>query len=85
MKGTKGKLNKTRLTKKAGSVKLSKDVPFKFSRGTTHIFKIKGPELGDIRSIQISVMNQLHNGCHSLMCIEGFEMGCKAILHAIYM
>ncbi|XP_050409617.1 lipoxygenase homology domain-containing protein 1 [Patella vulgata] len=57
LKGTKDKLPKTRLTKKAGSVKSSRDVSFKFGKGTTHMFKIKGPEIGDLKSIVVE-----HNG-----------------------
>lgn len=51
LKGTKSKITRTRLTKKAGSVKSNKGVAFKFSKGTTHMFKIRGPELGDIKSL----------------------------------
>ncbi|XP_053384453.1 lipoxygenase homology domain-containing protein 1-like isoform X6 [Mercenaria mercenaria] len=51
LKGTKAKITRTRLTKKAGSVKSNKRVSFKFSKGTTHMFKIRGPELGDIKSL----------------------------------
>ncbi|XP_013416715.1 lipoxygenase homology domain-containing protein 1 isoform X2 [Lingula anatina] len=53
LKGTKGKIPKTRLTKKAGSVKKTKAVSFRFNKGTTHIFKIKGADIGDLKSLSI--------------------------------
>lgn len=55
MKGTKGKVKKHRLTKKAGSVKSNKDVAFRFAKGSTHLFKVKGPEIGELKSINIEV------------------------------
>lgn len=55
LKGTKAKINRARLTKKAGSVKSNKGVAFKFSKGTTHMFKIRGPELGDVKSLVMEV------------------------------
>ena len=55
MKGTRDRVKRHRLTKKAGSVKYSKAVPFKFSKGSTHMFKVYGPELGDIKSIVLEV------------------------------
>ena len=55
LKGTKGKFPKKHLTKKAGSVKSHKSVPFKFGRGTTHVFKLNGPELGELKSLIIEV------------------------------
>ncbi|KAL4225448.1 Lipoxygenase y domain-containing protein 1 [Mactra antiquata] len=51
LKGTKSKITRVRLTKKAGSVKSNKGVSFKFSKGTTHMFKVRGPELGHIKSL----------------------------------
>ncbi|XP_048241483.1 lipoxygenase homology domain-containing protein 1-like isoform X2 [Haliotis rufescens] len=51
MTGTKGKFPKHRLTKKAGSVRSNNAVSFNFSKGTTHMFKVKGPNIGDIKSI----------------------------------
>ncbi|XP_012940984.2 lipoxygenase homology domain-containing protein 1, partial [Aplysia californica] len=53
MKGTRGKIPKTRLTKKAGSVKSGKGVAFRFAKGSTHVFKIWGPSIGDLKSISI--------------------------------
>ncbi|XP_076450682.1 LOW QUALITY PROTEIN: lipoxygenase homology domain-containing protein 1-like [Babylonia areolata] len=53
IKGTRGKLPKTRLTKKAGSVKSNKGVAFRFARGSTHVFKIRGLNIGDIQSLVI--------------------------------
>ncbi|XP_063398724.1 lipoxygenase homology domain-containing protein 1-like isoform X1 [Mytilus trossulus] len=53
LKGTKGKVKKHRLTKKAGSVKSNKDVAYRFAKGSTHIFKVRGPEIGDLKSINI--------------------------------
>ncbi|KAK7479808.1 hypothetical protein BaRGS_00028988 [Batillaria attramentaria] len=53
IKGLKGKLPKTRLTKKAGSVKSNKGVAFRFAKGSTHVFKIRGPNIGDIQSLMI--------------------------------
>ena len=55
MKGSKGKLPKKQLVKKAGSTH-KKKVPFKFTKGSTHIFKITGPEIGELKSINIEVM-----------------------------
>lgn len=55
MKGLRGKIPKTRLTKKAGSVRKNSKVAFRFSKGSTHLFKIRGPEIGDIKSIIIEV------------------------------
>ncbi|XP_052229243.1 lipoxygenase homology domain-containing protein 1-like isoform X2 [Dreissena polymorpha] len=51
IKGTKDRIKRHRLTKKAGSVKYNKAVAFRFSRGSTHMFKLHGPELGNIKSI----------------------------------
>ncbi|XP_072269601.1 lipoxygenase homology domain-containing protein 1 [Pyxicephalus adspersus] len=48
MKGSKGKLNKTQLYKKS-----SPDSEFKFTKGSTHTFKVSGPEIGDIKSITL--------------------------------
>uniref|UniRef100_K1R2V2 Lipoxygenase-like protein domain-containing protein 1 n=1 Tax=Magallana gigas TaxID=29159 RepID=K1R2V2_MAGGI len=53
VKGLRGKIPKTRLTKKAGSVRKNSKVAFRFSKGSTHLFKIRGPEIGDIKSIII--------------------------------
>lgn len=55
VKGLRGKIPKTRLTKKAGSVRKNSKVAFRFSKGSTHLFKIRGPEIGDIKSIIIEV------------------------------
>lgn len=55
MKGLRGKIPKTRLTKKAGSVRKNSKVVFRFSKGSTHLFKIHGPEIGDIKSVIIEV------------------------------
>ncbi|KAM4708199.1 lipoxygenase homology domain-containing protein 1 [Discoglossus pictus] len=49
MKGTKGKLNKTQLYKKTGS----ETSPFTFSKGSSHVFKVYGPEIGEIKSITL--------------------------------
>ncbi|XP_078332217.1 lipoxygenase homology domain-containing protein 1-like isoform X5 [Crassostrea virginica] len=51
VKGLRGKIPKTRLTKKAGSVRKNSKVAFRFSKGSTHLFKIRGPEIGDLKSI----------------------------------
>ncbi|XP_073475133.1 lipoxygenase homology domain-containing protein 1 [Aquarana catesbeiana] len=48
MKGSKGKVNKTQLYKKS-----TPDSEFKFSKGSTHTFKVYGPEIGDIKSITL--------------------------------
>ncbi|GFN84259.1 lipoxygenase homology domain-containing protein 1-like, partial [Plakobranchus ocellatus] len=53
LKGLRGKLPKTRLTKKAGSVKSGKKVAFRFAKGSTHVFKIWGPNIGDLKSMVI--------------------------------
>lgn len=55
MKGLRGKIPKTRLTKKAGSVRKNSKVAFRFSKGSTHLFRIHGPEIGDIKSVIIEV------------------------------
>lgn len=55
VKGLRGKIPKTRLTKKAGSVRKNSKVAFRFSKGSTHLFKIHGPEIGDIKSVIIEV------------------------------
>ncbi|KAL5006870.1 hypothetical protein ScPMuIL_015676 [Solemya velum] len=57
IKGTRGKIPKTRLTKKAGSVKSEKKVAFRFAKGSTHVFKIKAHDIGDVKSLVIE-----HNG-----------------------
>ncbi|XP_040192273.1 lipoxygenase homology domain-containing protein 1 [Rana temporaria] len=48
MKGSKGKVNKTQLYKKS-----TPDSEFKFNKGSTHTFKVYGPEIGDIKSITL--------------------------------
>ena len=53
--GTKGKLPKQQLTKKSASIKNKKKAHFKFNRGTTHVFKFEGKDIGDITSISIEV------------------------------
>lgn len=55
IKGTRGKIPKTRLTKKAGSVKSEKKVAFRFAKGSTHVFKIKAHDIGDVKSLVIEV------------------------------
>lgn len=55
MKGLRGKIPKTRLTKKAGSVRKNSKVVFRFSKGSTHLFMIRRPEIGDIKSVIIEV------------------------------
>lgn len=52
MKGAKGKLNKTQLYKKSGP---DKDSEFKFSKGSTHTFKVYGSDIGDIKNITLEV------------------------------
>ena len=68
MKGTRGKIPKTRLQKKAGSVKSDKKVAFRFAKGATHVFKIRGPEMGDIKSINIEVCGI----CLSKLCLQAY-------------
>ncbi|CAH1787210.1 unnamed protein product [Owenia fusiformis] len=51
LKGSKGKLPKKQLIKKSGSTK--KNVGFRFAKGTTHVFKVRGQELGDLVSMVI--------------------------------
>lgn len=53
MRGLKGKIPKTRLSKKAGSVRSNKGVAFRFAKGSTHVFKIYGPNIGDIQSVSV--------------------------------
>ncbi len=56
IKGTKGKLPKQQLTKRAGSANTKKKkTRFKFSKGSTHVFKLVGKDIGDIVSITIEV------------------------------
>lgn len=50
IKGLKGKLPKTRLTKKS-----KKGAYFRFAKGSTHLFKIYGPNIGDVKSIIVEV------------------------------
>ena len=40
-------------------MKSHKDVAFRFAKGSTHVFKVHGPDIGDIRSVVIE-----HNGHH---------------------
>ena len=61
LKGARGKLPKTRLTKKAGSVKSGKKVAFRFAKGSTHVFKIWGPNIGDLKSMVIEVIKNVFN------------------------
>ncbi|XP_078530890.1 lipoxygenase homology domain-containing protein 1 isoform X2 [Lissotriton helveticus] len=53
MRGSKGKLNKTRLFKKTGSDASEKTSAFKFSKGSNHTFKVYGPDIGEIREITL--------------------------------
>ncbi|XP_029436484.1 lipoxygenase homology domain-containing protein 1 [Rhinatrema bivittatum] len=53
MKGSKGKLNKTRLCKKSSSDFSGKTAAFIFSKESIHNFKVYGPEIGDIKSITL--------------------------------
>ncbi|XP_039606557.1 lipoxygenase homology domain-containing protein 1-like [Polypterus senegalus] len=51
MKGSKGKFNKQRLFKGSGSTKSGELSSFQFSRGSSHTFRLYGPEIGDIKNI----------------------------------
>ncbi|XP_074850459.1 lipoxygenase homology domain-containing protein 1 isoform X1 [Carettochelys insculpta] len=53
MKGSKGKLSKTRLYKKTESNIAQQTAVFKLSKGSVNTFKIHGPEIGDIRNITL--------------------------------
>lgn len=55
MKGSKGKLSKTRLYKKTGSNVSQQTAVFKFSKGSINTFKIHGPEIGEIQNITLEV------------------------------
>ncbi|XP_074659812.1 lipoxygenase homology domain-containing protein 1-like [Tubulanus polymorphus] len=53
LKGTKNRMPKIRLFKKTTASKDPRKDPFKFARGTTHIFKVKANELGELKSCVI--------------------------------
>ncbi|XP_050791718.1 lipoxygenase homology domain-containing protein 1-like, partial [Gopherus flavomarginatus] len=53
MKGSKGKLSKTRLYKKTGSNVSQQTAVFKVSKGSINTFKIHGPEIGEIQNITL--------------------------------
>ena len=59
IKGSRGNLPKMQLTKKAGSAKNKKPLPYKFNRGTTHIFKLQGKDIGEVHSLIIEVRERL--------------------------
>ena len=82
MKGSKGKMNKKCLSKSKAAVKSkttaenrnSKTKPFKFSPGSTQTFRIKTPDIGDIKSITLEVGNLTE--CHEericvCVCVVG--------------
>jgi len=43
------------LTKKAGSANNKKPTRYKFNRGTTHIFKLQGKDIGEVHSVILEV------------------------------
>ncbi|XP_067839173.1 uncharacterized protein [Heptranchias perlo] len=51
MKGSKGKMNKKRLYKKSGSKKSDMPTEFQFRKGSSHTFKVYGPEIGELQNI----------------------------------
>ncbi|KAK2194040.1 hypothetical protein NP493_3g07026 [Ridgeia piscesae] len=51
IKGSRGNLPKMQLTKKAGSANNKKPTRYKFNRGTTHIFKLQGKDIGEVHSV----------------------------------
>ena len=53
--GTKGKLPKKQLIKKLSQNKNRKKGHFKFVRGSTHVFKMDGKDIGDVTSITLEV------------------------------
>ena len=63
IKGSKGNLPKMQLTKKAGSAKNKKPLPYKFNRGTTHIFKLQGKDIGEVHSLIIEVCGLQSEWC----------------------
>ncbi|XP_059845764.1 lipoxygenase homology domain-containing protein 1 [Hypanus sabinus] len=57
MKGSKGKMNKKQLWKSSVSKQLDGTKAFQFHRGSSHTFKICGPDIGELQSIILE-----HNG-----------------------
>ena len=57
LQGTKGKLAKQQLTKqnKASS---KKRVKFKFKRSSSHMFKMKGKDIGELKTLNIEVIEK---------------------------
>ena len=51
--GTKGKLPKQQLKKSGASVKKKKK--FKFTKGSTNVFKLTGKDVGELKSIVVEV------------------------------
>ena len=65
MQGVKGKLPKMRLyklPKNADQHDLARKPPFKFARGSTHTFKLRGQNIGELKSVtvDVSVKSTLH-------------------------
>ena len=58
--GTKGKLPKKQLIKKLTQSKNRKKGHFKFVRGSTHVFKMDGKDIGDVTSITLEVIKDLN-------------------------
>ena len=62
LRGTKGKLSKQQLTRKAhedGLAALSSNPsPFKFLPGSTENFNIRAPDIGDLIALEVEVSNQ---------------------------
>ena len=60
--GSKGKLPKKQLTKKAGSVK-KKKARFRFAPGSTHVFKFDGKDIGEIKNVVVEVSHVYYSTC----------------------
>ena len=57
MKGVRGDVPRTRLVKNARSFKSNKGTFFRFTKGSTHVFRIHGQNIGAIQSIVMEVNN----------------------------
>ena len=64
--GTKGKLPKKQLLKntKKQKTKTKKKPRFKFNRGSTHVFKFEGKDIGDVLSITLEVCRNIKSPSH---------------------
>ncbi|GCB61309.1 hypothetical protein scyTo_0014316 [Scyliorhinus torazame] len=84
MKGSKGKINKKRLCKKLVSRISDMPVAFQFAKGSSHTFKVCGPEIGELQNIvlehdglekgqawyveEVSIVNTARNKTWNIPC-----------------